>query len=272
MKKYMLIMIFLIIFLLSVWDDRAKMPPTNMQPLSVQKVTFSENHALNKTIRELGLPNLEKNTARERNVRFCGKEPYRVEFGVKIQLLEAEKYLVVLSEKWRNEADHQEKLNRIRFYYVSSEIFELMYQDGSIVATIGDCSDDPYGLKSFQPVSPGVFFPQKELDQLSNIGAEKDAILAFVHAWASKNREELAQLVVPSAMMNEMLDRLTNDRYSYAFTGIDGSIMQSEGGEYCMGVDYRVSDSVEKEEREINNSAICVRPNASGKWNVYMID
>ncbi|OCT15023.1 hypothetical protein A8709_12955 [Paenibacillus pectinilyticus] len=271
MKTYMWAAVFFLIFIVSIWDDHAKMPVASIQPLSVPKMTFSEERALEKTIRELGLPNVENNTVRERNVNFCGKDRYAVEFGVKIQPLEAENYLVLISEKWRNDADHQEKLNRIRFYYVSPERFELQYQDGSIAATIGECSDDVYGLKSFQPVSPGVFIPQKDLDQISNLGAKKEAILAFVQAWASRNRGEFAQWMESNAMTNEMIDTLLDVRYSYAFTGIDGSVMQNNGGEYCMGIDYQRSDSVEKEEREFK-SAVCVRPDDRGKWHVYMID
>ncbi|TXK84436.1 hypothetical protein [Paenibacillus sp. N3.4] len=265
-KRYV-IFAFVIMFFTFVLDDLYNMPSPPRQ-----ESEFSEEDVLQKTVKELGLPNLPNNTNTTRNVKFCGKEPYSVAFEIKVQKADSGNYVVVVSDTWTNDADRQEKLKRIRIYYVSQESFKQLYLDGSLTAAIGECSDDEYGLKSFRPVTSGVFIPKEEVDQMMEHSGGTEATLAFVRAWAAKSREDFMKWSEPSSGMTSMADTLLDDRFSYAFTGMHGPILQDDQGKlFCLGVKYKVSDSIEKEERHLE-SAICSRPTSEGKWNVYMID
>jgi hypothetical protein len=273
------LVIFVCFIIVWIYADHIRAPliqttaaitPTVPTPTPLQE-GFSEDDAYLKAMSTLGKPNIEKATAVTRNIQFCGSEKtYRVEFSSSLKKLNSGEFLIRFSEKWYDPVAKYEKLNKIDFYIVSADDFQLLYNEGSVSSTLGECKDDLYGLKSFKPLESSVLIAQSDWDAIKGYDAMKLALHDFLKAWAAKNKADLMNLIEnPAGFQN--LDQILSQQYQYSFTGPLRVLLENDNHEVCAGVDYRVSDSLNKE-ITTRMSAICQRPNSQNQWKVYMID
>jgi hypothetical protein len=235
------------------------------------KEGLNEDEAYLKAMNTLGKPNIEKATAVTRNIQFCGSEKtYQVEFSSSLKKLNSGEFLIRFSEKWYDPVAKYEKLNKIDFYIVSADDFQLLYNEGSVSSTLGECKDDLYGLKSFKPLTSSVLITKSDWDAIKGYDEMKLSLHDFLKAWAAKNKADLMNLMEnPAGIQN--LDQMLSQQYQYSFTGPLRVLLENDNHEVCAGVDYLVSDSLNKE-ITTRMSAICQRPNSQNQWKVYMID
>jgi hypothetical protein len=254
---------FIFLFLLVLILTSCKQQP-------IKETLFTEDQAFQKAITDLKKPNLVKNESSPKDVKYCGRALYEVNFSQNIKTVMPNHYLVTFDEEWTDASTRVMKSKRTEMYLVSLNALDIVYTAGNIQGNLGSCDNqDYYGFQSFVPVKPGVFINQSEINAIQGHLAEKETVLKFIKAWVENDATTFLSLS-EEGMQSEVHHYLMPDE-QFAFQHISLALYNAHMKDYCLETSYESSNSKSKEFFNFS-PVICVHPTPQSNWKVYMID